>query len=490
MTGVEFLEQARRVRAGRQARVAHRVRRHRRRDQGDQRHRARLLPAQAVGPARGAAVSRARRPVERLARARTRTTRAGCGSSGTAGRSAATRSRRSSRATTCRTAGSISSATTKRSGCTTSRTRSAADLPLVLVPDGEPLRAPSTLDRRRRARPAHERRAAAVRPVHRRRRTGRARRRGVRRVGGIADRRRRTRGAGRAGRRRARRSRTTSGSRRACPAPTSPTAPSPRRGGSARRWCSPATSSASRNAGPVAAVRFGDGTEIEARTVLVATGVSYRLLEAPGLDELDGSRRVLRRDRERGPRQRGRRRVHRRRRQLGRPGRAEPRAASPDASCCSCGPTRWRSRCRSTSSSASSAAENIEVRLQTEVIAAAAATTTSKSSRSPTAARAPRRTSRRTGCSSSSAHHRAPTGSATSVARDERGFVITGPGPADPRRSRPRWPLDRAPFALETSVPGVFAAGDVRLDSMKRVASAVGEGAMSVYLVHRYLATI
>ena len=52
-----------------------------------------------------------------------------------------------------------------------------------------------------------------------------------------------------------------------------------------------------------------------------------------------------------------------------------------------------------------------------------------------------------------------------------------------------RWPLARSPYALETSVPGVFAAGDVRLDSMKRVASAVGEGAMSVYLVHRYLAT-
>ena len=52
------------------------------------------------------------------------------------------------------------------------------------------------------------------------------------------------------------------------------------------------------------------------------------------------------------------------------------------------------------------------------------------------------------------------------------------------------WPLARPPFALETSVPGVFAAGDVRLDSMKRVASAVGEGAMSVYLVHRYLATM
>jgi thioredoxin reductase (NADPH) len=53
----------------------------------------------------------------------------------------------------------------------------------------------------------------------------------------------------------------------------------------------------------------------------------------------------------------------------------------------------------------------------------------------------------------------------------------------------PRWPLERVPFGLETSVPGVFAAGDVRLDSMKRVASAVGEGAMSVSNVHGYLAT-
>jgi thioredoxin reductase (NADPH) len=75
------------------------------------------------------------------------------------------------------------------------------------------------------------------------------------------------------------------------------------------------------------------------------------------------------------------------------------------------------------------------------------------------------------------------------VARDDRGFVITGQElMASPQAHR--WSLARAPFALETSVPGVFAAGDVRLESMKRVASAVGEGAMSVYLVHRYLATI
>jgi thioredoxin reductase (NADPH) len=53
---------------------------------------------------------------------------------------------------------------------------------------------------------------------------------------------------------------------------------------------------------------------------------------------------------------------------------------------------------------------------------------------------------------------------------------------------RPRgWPLDRPPYHLETSVPGVFVAGDVRAESAKRVASAVGEGAMAVMLVHRYL---
>jgi thioredoxin reductase (NADPH) len=75
----------------------------------------------------------------------------------------------------------------------------------------------------------------------------------------------------------------------------------------------------------------------------------------------------------------------------------------------------------------------------------------------------------------------------TDVLRDDHGFVITGPELA---AEVAHWPLGRSPFALETSVPGVFAAGDVRFDSMKRVASAVGEGAMAVYLVHRYLATI
>ena len=75
------------------------------------------------------------------------------------------------------------------------------------------------------------------------------------------------------------------------------------------------------------------------------------------------------------------------------------------------------------------------------------------------------------------------------VVRDEKGFVVTG---QDLSRAdyAGRWTLERQPYALETSVPGVFAAGDVRLESMKRVAWAVGEGAMSIYLVHRYLATL
>ncbi|MCW3023659.1 MAG: response regulator [Conexibacter sp.] len=69
------------------------------------------------------------------------------------------------------------------------------------------------------------------------------------------------------------------------------------------------------------------------------------------------------------------------------------------------------------------------------------------------------------------------------VARDERGFILAG---ADVREAG--WPLKRDPLVLETSVPGVFVAGDVRARSIKRVASAVGEGSMAVSLIHQYLA--
>jgi thioredoxin reductase (NADPH) len=73
------------------------------------------------------------------------------------------------------------------------------------------------------------------------------------------------------------------------------------------------------------------------------------------------------------------------------------------------------------------------------------------------------------------------------VVRDEHGFVVAGPD-LSVEGERPRgWQLDRQPYHLETSVPGVFVAGDARAESAKRVASAVGEGAMAVMLVHRYL---
>ena len=67
-------------------------------------------------------------------------------------------------------------------------------------------------------------------------------------------------------------------------------------------------------------------------------------------------------------------------------------------------------------------------------------------------------------------------------ARDERGFILAGP---DAKAAG--WILDRDPYLLETTVPGVFVAGDVRARSIKRVASAVGEGSMAVSLVHEYL---
>jgi thioredoxin reductase (NADPH) len=70
---------------------------------------------------------------------------------------------------------------------------------------------------------------------------------------------------------------------------------------------------------------------------------------------------------------------------------------------------------------------------------------------------------------------------------DNKGFIVTGPDLASSPGSD-QWPLQRPPLMLETSVPGIFAVGDTRAGSVKRVASAVGEGSMAVHLVHRYLA--
>jgi len=76
--------------------------------------------------------------------------------------------------------------------------------------------------------------------------------------------------------------------------------------------------------------------------------------------------------------------------------------------------------------------------------------------------------------------------------RDPAGYIFTGPDlPHEGGSTRPRgWNLERDPYFLETSCPGIFAAGDVRHGSVKRVATAVGEGAMAIALVHQYLKTV
>ena len=74
-----------------------------------------------------------------------------------------------------------------------------------------------------------------------------------------------------------------------------------------------------------------------------------------------------------------------------------------------------------------------------------------------------------------------------SVERDEQGFILTGRDLYRTGRPAAGWPLERPPLLLETSIPGVFAAGDVRHRSIKRVASAVGEGATAIQLVHEHL---
>jgi thioredoxin reductase (NADPH) len=74
------------------------------------------------------------------------------------------------------------------------------------------------------------------------------------------------------------------------------------------------------------------------------------------------------------------------------------------------------------------------------------------------------------------------------VALDARGFIKTGTDLTPEELAAARWPLRRPPFLYETSLPGVFAAGDVRASSVKRVAAAVGEGSICIQLVHKVLA--
>ena len=239
--------------------------------------------------------------------------------------------------------------------------------------------------------------------------------------------------------------------------------------------------------GPVRAVRLDDAGELEARALLVATGVSYRRLEAPGLEALTGRGVYYGATASEAIQCQG--------------DEVYVVGAANSAGQAALNLARYAKRVallvrggalEDTMSlylvARIRAAQNIDVRLRSEVVAA----------RGDGHLEALTVADRDTGAEEEvltswlfvfiGASPRTEwLGSA--VVRDEKGFVITGQDLLTSPESQ-SWPLSRAPFALETSVPGVFAAGDVRLDSMKRVASAVGEGAMSVYLVHRYLATM
>ncbi|GAA0392200.1 fused response regulator/thioredoxin-disulfide reductase [Acrocarpospora corrugata] len=234
-------------------------------------------------------------------------------------------------------------------------------------------------------------------------------------------------------------------------------------------------------------LHFGDGTSIAAHAVVLATGVSYRMLDAPGLAELTG-RGVF----------------------YGSASTEAPSCFEQDVyivgGANSAGQAavhfaRYASRVhllirgadlRNSMSSyliqQIEAIENIVVSPYTEVIAADGGD----------------HLERLTLCDPRSRQSRVVETSwlfifigaeprtawlDDAVVRDRLGFVLTGPDLLSEGKRPPGWTLPRDPYHLECSMPGVFAAGDVRADSVKRVASAVGEGAMAVSLIHRYLET-
>jgi thioredoxin reductase (NADPH) len=238
--------------------------------------------------------------------------------------------------------------------------------------------------------------------------------------------------------------------------------------------------------GPALAVRLAGGDEIQAHAVVVATGVEYRRLEVPGAAQLAG----------RGVYYGG--------------SRSEALAVSGEqvfvvGGANSAGQAALYFSgfaehvtilCRGTDLGASmsrylteriAGVPNISVRLRTDVTAFHGDESLTEITQADRAA---------------GTEERLPAGAvfvfigarpntewlAGVVARDHRGFIFTGPDLGNPE-VRPRWPEKRPPLLLESSLPGVFVAGDVRHQSIKRVAAAVGDGSMAVQLVHQYIGT-
>ncbi|WP_149359433.1 FAD-dependent oxidoreductase [Lolliginicoccus suaedae] len=236
--------------------------------------------------------------------------------------------------------------------------------------------------------------------------------------------------------------------------------------------------------GAARVVRFADGSELAAHTVIIATGVSYRKHPAPGIDELIG------------------RGVH-----YGAALSEAPRCASEDVyivgGANSAGQAAVYLSRHARSVTIVVRAEGLEKSMSHYLIEQirAISTITVRTGTEVIGAEGSDRLERirlRAGGVEETieagwlflfigAEPRTEWLDGT-IARDERGFILAGPDLASNGDRPSGWTLERSPHYLEASVPGVFAAGDVRSESAKRVASAVGEGAMAVMLVHRYLA--
>ncbi len=239
--------------------------------------------------------------------------------------------------------------------------------------------------------------------------------------------------------------------------------------------------------GPARVLRLADGEEISAHAVVVATGVQYRRLEVPGAEALTGRGVYYGGSRAEAPSVRGEEVLI-----VGGANSAGQAAlyfagfASKVTVLCRGGDLRdGMSRYLT---DRIDEAGNIEVRLRTEIAAAhgdgalEAVTVADRDSgreeRLPAAAMfifigARPNTDWLDGL----------------LARDDHGFLLAGPDLRGPG-VRPGWPEERSPLLLESSMPGVFVAGDVRHQSIKRVAGAVGDGSMSVQFVHQYLGTL
>ncbi len=239
--------------------------------------------------------------------------------------------------------------------------------------------------------------------------------------------------------------------------------------------------------GPSRTIRLGDGEEIAAHAVVVATGVQYRRLDAPGVEELTG-RGVYYGGSRAEAISCGGEEVF----VVGGANSAGQAALyfagfAAKVSVLYRGPDLGKSMSQYLVERVE-AAGNIEVRLNAEVVAAEGGEGLEAVLVRDREGGTERRVPARAMFIFIGARPNTDWLDGV-VARDPRGFIYAGP---DLRAEglRPAWPLERDPLPLESSLPGVFVAGDVRHQSIKRVAAAVGDGSMACQLVHQYIGTL